>query len=109
MWNWSVKCLIVLLIKCVPWSLINVRGHPNRVMMFSYINLAATSLEHVSAGSVSAHLVTYSTAVIIYLAPDILVGIGNGPMKSIAQILNVRPGFTNIKGISMLGRGRPSH
>ena len=67
-----------------------------------------TSLEHVSTGSASAHLVTYSTAVIIYLAPDLLAGIGNGPMKSIAQISNVRLGFTDIKVISVLDRGRPS-
>ena len=48
------------------------------------MNLAAISLEHVSTGSASAHLVIYSTAVIIYLAPDLFAGIGNGPMKSMA-------------------------
>ena len=68
----------------------------------------ATSLKHVSTGSASTHLVTYYTAVIIYLAPDLLVGIGNGPMKSIAQISNVRLGFTDIKVISVLGKGQPS-
>ena len=73
------------------------------------MNLAAISLEHVLTGSTSAHLVTYSTAIIIYLAPDLFAGIGNGPMKYMAQISNVRLGFTEIKGISMLGRGRPSH
>ena len=73
------------------------------------MNLAATSLEHVSTGSTSAHLVTYSTVVIIYLTPDHLAEIGKGPMKSIAQISNVRLGFIDIKGISVLGRGRPSH
>ena len=65
----------------------------------------AISLEHVSTGSASAHLVTYSTAVIMYLAPVLFVGMGNGPMKSIAQIQNVKLGFTDIKGISVLGRG----
>ena len=84
MWNCLVKFLIVLLIECVPWSLINVSGHPNIVMMFSLINSATTSLEHVSTGSTSTHLVTYSIVVIIYLAPNLLAGIGNGPMKSIA-------------------------
>ena len=59
-------------------------------------------------GSASTHLVTYSTAVIIYLAPDRLERIGKGPMKSIAQISNVRLGFIDIKGIYVLGRGRPS-
>ena len=78
-------------------------------MIFSLINLAAISLEHVSTGSASSHLVTYSTAVIIYLTPDIFTGIGNGSMKSMAHISNVRMGFTDIKGISVLGRGRPSH
>ena len=48
------------------------------------MNFAATSLEHVSTGSASAHLVTYSTAIMIYLAPDLFAGIGNGPMKSMA-------------------------
>ena len=108
-WNWLVRVLIVLLMKCVPWSLIRVSGHPNLVMIISYINLAATSLEHVSTGSASAHLVTYSTAVMIYLEPVLFASIGNGPMKSMAQISNVKLGSTNIKGISILGRGRPSH
>ena len=39
-----------------------------------------------STGSASAHLVTYSIAVMIYLASVIFAGIGNGPMKSMAQI-----------------------
>ena len=106
--NCSVNAVIVLLMKCEPWSLIKVRGNPNLVIIFSYLNLAATSLEKVSTGSASAHLVTYSTVVIIYIVPDHLARIGNGPMKSIAQISNVRLEFTDIKGISVLGRGRPS-
>ena len=55
-----------------------------------------------STSSASAHLVTYSTAVIMYLAPILFVGMGNGPMKSIAQILNVRIGFIDIKGIFVI-------
>ena len=43
-------------------------------MIYSYMNLEATSLEQVSTGSASAHLVTYSAAVTIYLAPVIFVG-----------------------------------
>ena len=62
----------------------------------------------VSTGFASAHLVTYSTAFIIYLAPVLFAGIGNGPMKSMAQISNFKLGFNDIKGISVLGRGRPS-
>ena len=68
----------------------------------------AISLEHVSTGSSSAHLVTYSIAVMIYLAPILFAGIGNGPMKSMAKISNVKLGFTDIRGISVLGRGRSS-
>ena len=72
------------------------------------MNLAALSLEHVLTGSAYAHLVMYSTAVIIYLAPDLFAVIGNGPMNSMAQISNVRLGFTDIRGIYVLGRGRTS-
>ena len=61
-----------------------------------------------STGSTSAHLVTYSTAVIMYLAPFLFVGMWNGTMKSMAQISNLKLGFTDINGISVLGRGRPS-
>ena len=106
--NWSVSALMVLLIKCEPWLLVRVIGHPNLVIRFSWMNLAAISLEHVSTGSASAHLVTYSTAVIMYLAPIIFAGVGNVPMKSMAQISNVKLGLTDIKGIYVLGRGRPS-
>ena len=91
--------------KCDPWSLIKVSGQPNHVTIFSYMNLEAISLEQVSTGSTSSHLVTYSTAVIMYLTPVLLVGIENGLMKSMAQISNVRLGFTDIKGIFVLGRG----
>ena len=59
--------------------------------------------------SASSHLVTYSTAVIMYLAPVLFAGIENGPMKLMAQISNVKLGFTDIKGIYVLGRGRTSH
>ena len=85
--------------------MIRVSGQPNLVIMFSYMNLEATSLEQVSTGSASAHLVTYSTVVMMYRAPVHLDGTGNGPMKSIAQISNAKLGFTNIKGISILGKG----
>ena len=61
-----------------------------------------------SKGSTSTHLVTYSTTVIMYLAPILFAGIRNGPMKSMEKISNVELGFTDIKGISVLGRGRPS-
>ena len=61
-----------------------------------------------STGFASAHLVTYSTAVIMYLALVLFAGMGNGPMKSMAQISNVKLGFTDIKGISVPEIGRAS-
>ena len=76
-WAWC-NVSIVWLIKCVPWSLIRVKGHPNLVIMFSYINLAATSFVQEWIGSTSAHLVTYSIAVIMYLAPGIFPCFGKG-------------------------------
>ena len=48
---------------------------------------------------------TYSIVVIIYRDPVHLVGIGNGLINSIAQISNVKLGFTDIRGILVLGRG----
>ena len=107
--NCSVNVAIALIIKCDSWLLIKVNGQPNIVIIFSYINLVATSLERVSTGSASAHLVTYSTVVMIYHAPILLARTVNGPIKLIAQISNVRLGFTKIKGISVLGKGQPKH
>ena len=82
--NYYVNVMIVLLMKCETWSLIKVIVHTNLVIMFSYMNLVATSLEQVSTCSTSAHLVTYSIFVMIYLAPVLFGGIGNGPIKLIA-------------------------
>ena len=73
------------------------------------MNLAATSLEHVSTGSACAHLVTYSIAIKIYLTLVLFAVTGNGPIKLIAHILNVRLGFSNINDIFVLGSGRPRH
>ena len=107
--SYSVNAVIVLLIKCDPWSLIKVNGQPNLVIMFSYMNLVATSLEYFLTSFASSHLVTYSNAVMMNRAPVLLARTRNGPMKSIAQISNVRLGFTDIKGISVLGKARPKH
>ena len=79
--------------KCVPWSLIRFKGHPNLVIIFSYINLVATSFVQEWTGSASAHLVTYSTTVIMYLAPVLFPCFGKGPIKSMAQVSKVRLGL----------------
>ena len=42
---------------------------------------------------------------IIYPTPVPLASIGSGHIKSITQISNVKLGFTDIKGILVLGRG----
>ena len=47
--------------------------------------------------------------VMIYLSPIRLPGVGNGTMKSIAQISNVKLGFTDIREIFVLGKGLPIH
>ena len=43
----------------------------------------------------------------MYLAPILFAGMGNGPMKLMAQISNVKLRFTDIKGIFVLGIGQP--
>ena len=88
--------------------MIKFSGQLNLVIIFIYINFMATSLEHVSIGSVSSHLVTYSTAIIVCHGPILLSSIWNGTIISISQISNVKLGFTDIKGITVLGRGLPS-
>ena len=72
------------------------------------MNLAATSFMHEGTSSASAHFVTYSTVVIIYLAPVLLPYLRNGPTKSIAHVSKAKLGFTGIRGISFFKRGRPS-
>lgn len=66
--------------KCVPRSLINVSGHSNLVMIFSYINLVATTCVHDSTCPASTHFVKYVMAAIIYLDPVHRPGVGNGPL-----------------------------
>ena len=99
---------MVWLIKCVPWSLITVTGHPNLVMMFSQMNLASTSFVHEGTGYASAHLVTYSTIIIIYLAPILFPCFGKGPIKSIDQVSKVKLGIIGKRGISLSGSGQPN-
>ena len=60
---------------------------------------------HEGTGSTSSHFVTYSTVVIIYLAPVLFPCLGNGPTKSIAHVSKARLGFTGIRGISFFKRG----
>ena len=72
------------------------------------MNLAATTFVHEGIGSTSTHLVTYSTAVIMYLAPVLLPCFGNGPTKSITQVSKDKLGFIGMRGISFFKRGQPN-
>ena len=72
------------------------------------MNLAATSFVHEGTGSASTHLVTYSTIVIMYLAPILFPYFGNGPIKSIAQVSKAKLGFIGRRGISYFESGRPN-
>ena len=72
------------------------------------MNLDATSFQHEGTGSASSHLVTYSTVVIMYLAPVLLPCFGNGPTKSIAEVSKPKLRFIGMRGISFFRRGQPS-
>ena len=87
--------------------MIRVKGHPNLVIMFSYINLVATSFVQEWIGFASSHLVTYSTTVIMYLVPILFPCFGKGPIKSMAQVSKVRIGLMGMRGISFFCNGQP--
>ena len=88
-------------------SLIRVMWNPNLVIMFSYINLVATSLLNDSIGSTFVDFVTYSRTMIMYLALVLYPGFGKDPTKSISYISNVRLGVMDIWGISFCFKGLP--
>ena len=75
--------------------------------MFSYINLVATSFVQEWTGSTSSHLVTYSTTIIMYLAPVLFPCFGKGPIKPMAQVSKVRLGLMGRRGISFFYNDRP--
>ena len=94
--------------KLVPLSLIKVIPKPNLVIIFSYINLDATSFVQDLAGFAYAHLVTYSTIVIMYLDLILCPDFGNGPTKYMVQISKVKLGFMEIRGILCNFKGFPN-
>jgi hypothetical protein len=79
---------MVLFMKCVPWSLIKTLGHPNLVITCSNKKCAVVSALQSFTGAASTHLVRYSIAVMMYLAPVLLAGGLIGPTKSIAHLSN---------------------
>lgn len=81
--------------------------NPNILIMFSYINMVATSFVQDATRSTSTHLVIYSTVVIMYLAHVLYLGFGKGPTKSISHISSVKQGLMEIRGISFYFRGLP--
>jgi hypothetical protein len=60
------------------------------------------------SGVVSSHLVKYYSAVMIYLAPDLFVGVLIGPTKSISHLSNICKVTCGIRGISSLLLGFPT-
>jgi hypothetical protein len=79
---------MMLFMKCVPWSLIKILGHPNLVITCSNIKCAAVYVLQSFIGVASAHLVRYFISVIIYLALVLLAGGLMGPTKPITHFLN---------------------
>lgn len=71
------------------------------------MNLAATYFVQEWTGSTSAHTMIYSTTVIMYLIPILFPCFGKGPIKSMAQVSNVRLGFMGRRGISFFCNGWP--
>ena len=100
--------LIVLFMKCVPWSLIKTLGHPNRVITCSNRKCVVVSTLQYFTGVASAHLVRYSVTMIMYLAPVLFVGGLIGPTKSIAHFLNACNVTYGHNGISSLLLGFPT-
>jgi hypothetical protein len=92
---------MVLLIKCVPLSLIRIFRHPNLVMMSSNMNHATVVALQSLTSLASSHLVKYFVAMIIYLAPVHLPCGFIGPTKSIAH-------FANAYRVSCAAKGIPS-
>jgi hypothetical protein len=99
---------MVLLMKCVPWSLIKTLGHPKLVITYSNKKCAVVSVLQSFNGAASTHLVRYSVAVIMYLAPVLLVGGLMGPTKSIAHLSNSCNVTCGRSGISSLRLGLPT-
>jgi hypothetical protein len=73
----------------VPWSLIEILGHPNLVITFSNKKCVVFSMLQYFTSVASADVVKYSVMVIRYLAPKIFVGGLIGPIKYISHSLNI--------------------
>jgi hypothetical protein len=99
---------MVLFMKCVPWSLIRIFGHPNLVMMSSNMKhgtiVALQSLTTLAL----AHLVKYYIIVIMYLAPVHFLGGFIGPTKSMAHLSNAYRVSCGANDISSLLDGFPT-
>jgi len=69
----------------VPWSLIQILGHPNIVITCSNKKYVVVSALQYLIGVSYAHLVKYYVAVMLYLTPELLVGGLIGPKKYTAH------------------------
>jgi hypothetical protein len=93
---------MVLLIKCVPWSLIWIFGHPNLVMMSSNMKRTTVVALHSLTSLASSHLVKYLVAVMMYLAPVHFPSGFIGPTKSMAHFSNACKFRWGANGMSSL-------
>jgi len=103
--NSSVIAMMVLLIKLVPWSLINILGHPNMVINFSNKKCVDVSTLQSLNGASFSHLVKYSATIMIYLATEIFAGESIGPTNSIYHFSNTCRVNCGLRGISSLFLG----
>jgi hypothetical protein len=83
-------------------------GQPNHVTTFSNKNIATVSEVQSRIGVVSAHIVKYFIAMIMYLAPDIPAFGLIGPTNYMAHLSNTCKVTFGFKGISSLLDGYPA-
>jgi hypothetical protein len=85
-----------------------MHGNPNCVTTFLNRNLAAVSTVQSMIGVSSTHLVKNYVAVIMYLAPDLLIDGLIGPTNSISHLSNACNVTCRCEGISSLLDGFPT-
>jgi hypothetical protein len=99
---------MVLFMKCMPWSLIKILGHPNRVMTYSNKKCIVVSALQSFTGVASTHLVRYYVMVIMYLDPVLFAGGLIGPKNYISHLSNAFNFTCGHNGISSLMLSLPT-
>lgn len=104
-WNSSISALILSFRKRIPWSLIKIFGHPNRISTYSKRNFAAVVPVHSFIGCAFTHQVKYLVVVIMYRAPVYFPWGWMGPTKSITHFskgCNVICGFRGSSSLYLV-------